>query len=364
MSFAWPLALLSLLVAPALLVAYWWILRRRRKQAVRYSSVALLRSLLPRRKRWQRHLPVALLLLSLVALARGRRSPARGAQRPLLADVGHPRHGRLRVDVLDRRPAQPAGRRAGGGPRVRREPAEGRSHGPRRLLGLRGAGRSPDDRSQGARRRDRVPHRRAWHRHRRGDAEGPRRDRRGEPEVAPVGDAPETGSAPATDAARRQRLRARHRRAPDRRREQPGARAARRRARTRSSGGFACTRSASGRRFPRRPSCTRDQLGADAFDSGGFGGRRRRRVRRPRRIRGRGFRRGADVPTLQAVARQTGGTYHGAEDADQLRKVFADLPRDIATQKKRTEITWIFAALGALLAAAAIAASMRWSPYP
>ena len=70
------------------------------------------------------------------------------------------------------------------------------------------------------------------------------------------------------------------------------------------------------------------------------------------------------MPTLQAVAKQTGGTYHGAEDADQLRKVFADLPKDVATQKKRTEITWIFAALGALLAAAAIAASMRWSPYP
>jgi Ca-activated chloride channel family protein len=70
------------------------------------------------------------------------------------------------------------------------------------------------------------------------------------------------------------------------------------------------------------------------------------------------------VPTLQAVARRTGGTYHGAEDADQLRKVFADLPRDIATQKKRTEITWLFAALGALLAAGAIGASMRWSPYP
>src|SRR5918999_1125149 len=60
MSFAWP---------PALLGAYWLMQRRRRKQAVRYSSVALLRSVLPRRTRWQRHLPVALLLTSLVALA-------------------------------------------------------------------------------------------------------------------------------------------------------------------------------------------------------------------------------------------------------------------------------------------------------
>ncbi len=69
MSFAWPFALLLLLVPFALLGAYWWLLRRRRKQAVRYSSVALLRSVLPRRSRWQRHLPVALLLASLVALA-------------------------------------------------------------------------------------------------------------------------------------------------------------------------------------------------------------------------------------------------------------------------------------------------------
>src|SRR5581483_2436767 len=69
MSFAWPLGLLSLVVAPALLGAYWWMLRRRRRQAVRYSDVALLRSVLPKRKRWQRHLPIAALLASLVALA-------------------------------------------------------------------------------------------------------------------------------------------------------------------------------------------------------------------------------------------------------------------------------------------------------
>ncbi len=112
--------------------------------------------------------------------------------------------------------------------------------------------------------------------------------------------------------------------------------------------------------------CTRAQLGGDVFDPGGFrggggGG-----------FGGRGFggggfgrgRRAADVPTLQAVAAQTGGTYHSAADAGQLRSVFANLPREVATQKRRTEITWILAALGALLAAAAVAASMRWSPYP
>ena len=72
----------------------------------------------------------------------------------------------------------------------------------------------------------------------------------------------------------------------------------------------------------------------------------------------------ADTPTLVAVAEQTGGTYHPAKDADQLREVFAELPKEVATQRQQTEITWMLAALGALLAAAAVAASIRWSPYP
>jgi len=112
---------------------------------------------------------------------------------------------------------------------------------------------------------------------------------------------------------------------------------------------------------PSPPSCTREQMGGDVFDAGGFGGG------------GGGFgggfggRRGflvADEPTLKEVAKQTGGTYHGAKDSDQLSKVFADLPKEVATQKQPTEITWMLAALGALLAAGAVAASMRWSPYP
>jgi len=37
---------------------------------------------------------------------------------------------------------------------------------------------------------------------------------------------------------------------------------------------------------------------------------------------------------------------------------------NVATQRQETEITWMLAALGALLAVAAVAASIRWSPYP
>ena len=107
---------------------------------------------------------------------------------------------------------------------------------------------------------------------------------------------------------------------------------------------------------PSQRACTRAQLGGRVFG--------RPRVRRRRC---RGFGGGflvADTPTLMAVAEQTGGSYHAAEDADQLREVFAELPREVATQRQQTEITWMLAALGALLAAAAVAASIRWSPYP
>jgi Ca-activated chloride channel family protein len=105
---------------------------------------------------------------------------------------------------------------------------------------------------------------------------------------------------------------------------------------------------------PAERACTRQQLGGQVFGQGfGFGG-------------GGGF--GgflvADHPTLQAVAEETGGSYHAAEDADQLREVFAELPREVATQRQETEITWVLAALGALLAAGALAASIRWSPQP
>ena len=111
---------------------------------------------------------------------------------------------------------------------------------------------------------------------------------------------------------------------------------------------------------PAPPACTREQLGGEYFDPNGFGG-------------GFGFGGGggfggryrvADTPTLRAIAQQTGATYHGAKDADQLREVFGDLPKEVATQRQLTEITWWLAALGAILAAAAVGASMRWSPYP
>src|SRR5579871_6165468 len=75
MTFTWPLALLLLLAVPVLAGLYLWSLRQRRKAALSYSSVALLRSLVPRRSRWKRHVPVVLLALSLGLLAIGAARP-------------------------------------------------------------------------------------------------------------------------------------------------------------------------------------------------------------------------------------------------------------------------------------------------
>src|SRR3954470_21236884 len=69
MTFTWPLALLLVLSVPVVLGVYLLAMRRRRKQAVSYSSVALLRSVVPKRSRWRRHLPVAALLASLGVLS-------------------------------------------------------------------------------------------------------------------------------------------------------------------------------------------------------------------------------------------------------------------------------------------------------
>jgi Ca-activated chloride channel homolog len=74
---------LVLLAAPVLLlVAYVLAQRARRKYAVRFTSVDLLASVAPRRAGWQRHVPAAPLLASLVLLVIGFAQPARVLRTP------------------------------------------------------------------------------------------------------------------------------------------------------------------------------------------------------------------------------------------------------------------------------------------
>jgi Ca-activated chloride channel family protein len=357
-TFTWPLALLSLLVVPLILGLYWWLMRRRRRQAIRHSNVALLRSVLPRRSRWQRHLPVALLLASLVVLG------VAAARPHVERDVPYARTSIiLALDVsgsmcaTDVKPnrltvAQQATRKF-----VEDQPDEIRMG----LVVFSGfaelAVPPTTEREPLMETIDAVTTGR-------GTAIGAAMlkglDAIAEvnPAVQPVGDVYALDDAPTPGAPSDSRPRSddyaadiivlltdgRNTRGIEPLEAAPHA--VERRVRVYTIG-FGTTN-------PSERACTRQQLGGQVFGQGfGFGG-------------GGGF--GgflvADHPTLQAVAEQTGGSYHAAEDADQLRDVFAELPREVATQRQETEITWILAALGALLAAGALAASIRWSPQP
>ena len=93
-----------------------------------------------------------------------------------------------------------------------------------------------------------------------------------------------------------------------------------------------------------------DQFGDNlAFGGGGGGG---------------GFRRGIDEETLKQIADMTGGIYYSAESAGELQDVFQELPTYLITSRELREISVVFAAAGALLAALAIVLSLIWHPLP
>jgi len=66
MSFLWPLWLWSLLALPLLPLLYLWLLRRRSRPALRYSSLHVVRE--AARRSWRRHVPAALLWLACAVL--------------------------------------------------------------------------------------------------------------------------------------------------------------------------------------------------------------------------------------------------------------------------------------------------------
>src|SRR6476646_7574657 len=68
MKFLWPEMLFWLLTVPLLVAAYVYWLRRKKKGAIRYPSLALLRAAMGPGDRIRRHVPPALLLLSLTAM--------------------------------------------------------------------------------------------------------------------------------------------------------------------------------------------------------------------------------------------------------------------------------------------------------
>jgi Ca-activated chloride channel homolog len=358
MSFASPLALLLLLAVPLLLGAYLWQQRRRRRQAVRFSSVALIRAALPRRSRWRRHVPVALFLASIAGLAVATARPRVSVEVPL---------GRtsiiLALDVSRSMCATDVE--------------------PNRLAVAQQAARAfVDDQVAGTRigivafaafaelvvppTTDKSTLTEAIDNltTSRGTVIGAATLKALDaiaavnPDVLPAGSEPtdptgtESGAAPPdgqyvpdiivllTDGANTRGI-------------SPIEAAhvvAERRVRVYTIG-FGTTN-------PTDRVCTREQLGAAVLDDdGGFlggggppGGLRQALV--------------IDEPTLRSVADITGGTFYRAEDADQLRGVFSSLPNQIELQKEDREITVAFAILGALLAGAAIVLSLLWNRFP
>jgi Ca-activated chloride channel family protein len=79
---------------------------------------------------------------------------------------------------------------------------------------------------------------------------------------------------------------------------------------------------------------------------------------------GGGFRTGIDEDTLKQVASMTGGAYYSASSADELQNVFKNLPTYLISKHETSEISVAFAAIGALLAGLAIVLSLIWHPLP
>jgi Ca-activated chloride channel homolog len=71
LSFQWPLALVGLVVIPAIVALYVLRERRRNDFAARFTTPALLPNLVSASPSWRRHLPAAILLVALTALVVG-----------------------------------------------------------------------------------------------------------------------------------------------------------------------------------------------------------------------------------------------------------------------------------------------------
>jgi Ca-activated chloride channel homolog len=68
MTFVWPHLLWALLAIPLLVLLYLWLLNKRKKSTLRFASLAVVKQAQGGGPGWRRHVPPALLLLSLGAL--------------------------------------------------------------------------------------------------------------------------------------------------------------------------------------------------------------------------------------------------------------------------------------------------------
>ena len=365
MSFALPYALLGLLAIPALVAAYLWQLRRRRRNAVRFSNVALIRAVIPRQRRWRRHVPLALVLgsLALLGLAAGR--PQVRAEVPISSsavilavdvsgsmcatDVDPNRLAAAQEAVRQFIDKQDDRTRIGlvvfsGFAQVAVAPTTNKDDLLKAVDGLT-TGRGTTIGAAILKSIDAISEI--------------------NPSVAPADTGDGTGEGPdsqsptpgsptpapekattvpeivvlLTDGANTRGVTP----------EEAAVQAAARGVRVFPIG-FGTTE-------PTQMVCTSDQLGGGLFDGppGGFGG--------GLGPGGRNFL-VVDEAALQTVARTTGGEYFKASDADQLQGVLNDLPKHVDLQERDVEISVGFAGVAALMLLLGLWLAGRWSAHP
>jgi Ca-activated chloride channel homolog len=374
MSFAWPLVLLSLLLLPILLAGYVWAGRRRRRQAVTYSSLALIKVARPARSAWRRHIPAGLLLgaLALLAVAGARPQittdvPVAGASVIVALDVSG---SMCSTDVSPNRltAAQNAVRKFiqsqdkhtriglvafSSFAELTVAPTTNRDD-LRKAIDSLTTGRGTTIGSAILKSVDAIsaidsnvapadP----------GTGDGANADPNGGTTPTPAPSTRSGSYAPEivvllTDGANTRGIT-----------PVDAAKVAAARGVRVYPIGF-------GTNHPAAMVCTADQLGGSSFENfgpgGGFGGG--------------GFGGGgggagggrnflsADVPTLQQVASLTGGVYFSASDAGQLQDVLGSLPRHVQVQQRHIEVSVGLSALAALLVLLAVGAAVRWSAFP
>lgn len=373
MGFQWPVALLFGLAVPVVLGAYLLAMRRRRRQAVTYSSLALIRRAIPHRSRWQRHVPAALLLASLGVLALAFARPEVTSAAPvgttaiMLAidesgsmcstDMTPNRLGAAEKAALRFVAAQPSGLKMGlvvfsGFAELAVAPTTNRSQLDRALHNLS----ANDGTAIGAailKSLDAIS--------------------QVDPRVAPIGSAVLNNSTQGNGGGKTATAR-------------PGAHGYAASVIVLLTDGsntegisplaavpYAVARGVRvytiglGTTQPGPLVCDASQLGSDTdygrlpaaggggVLGGGYGGYGGSPYSNPLV---------ADLPLLREVSARTGALSYSAKNAAALDKVLRNLPRHIVIQKERQELTVLFAAAGGVLALGALGAAVKWSPYP
>jgi Ca-activated chloride channel homolog len=359
MGVQWPLALLSLLVLPLLVAGYVWQNRRRRKQAVRHSSVALIRAAAPKRAAWKRHLPFALVLAALGLLGVAASRPQISMDVPISdstiilaldvsgsmcsTDVTPNRLTAAETAVREFVKNQDDNTRIGlvvfsGFAQLTVAPTTERDALLRSIDGLT-TGRGTAIGAAVLKSVDAIaeidPQVAPSDPVQTGDpnAPGPRARPPGTyaPEIVVLlTDGANTTGVEPVDAAK-----------------------------TAAERGVRVYPIGFGTRNPASMVCSAAQLGGRGFESyggasppvtgGGYGGASARSYLV------------ADEGTLKQVADLTGGQYFAADDAGRLQDVLRDLPRTVATQQRDVEMSVVPVALAAALMLGALWAAARWS---